>query len=171
MCRTHLASPIPPRFFCIGLLTLAGCAALYDDRCGPEGRDLTTVADILNSAGDTLGYADLQLGETRNESPGARWYIFGTPLRGHTQAARLVPSEDTSSVILPLTGGLGEPDIAIEGESSPYAGAMDFNELFARARTGGLTVVLDTDLPSLGLMALPLVNVIQFNDWGRAHCS
>ena len=28
MCRTHPASPIPLRFFCMGLLTLAGCVGL-----------------------------------------------------------------------------------------------------------------------------------------------
>ena len=59
----------------------------------------------------------------------------------------------------------------MQGESSPYIGPMDFNELFSRARTGGLTVILDTDLNSVGRVALPLDSVLQFSDWSRAHCS
>jgi hypothetical protein len=164
-------SAIRPAPFSLTALLLTGCAALYDDRCGPEGRDVITVADIVSRAGDSLGYADLQLGQIRDSSPSAHWYIFGTRLRGRIQSALLVTSEDTSSVVLQLTGGLAEPDIALEGESSPYTGTVDFDQLFTRARTGGLTVVLDTDLPSLGLVALPLVNVLQFQDWSQAHCS
>jgi hypothetical protein len=157
----------------ISMTLLAGCASLYDDSCGPEGRDVVVVADILESDGDTLGYADLQVGETRRDegNRAVAWYVFGEALRGHIRDARLVTSEDTSDVILQLSGTQLEPDIALNGQSSPYSGPMDFNQLFTRARTGGLTVILDTDLPSMDLMALPLTDVIQFNDWGRAHCS
>jgi hypothetical protein len=174
MRRTILRSPLSAAVFCTGLLTLTGCASLlYDDRCGPEGRDVTTVASRLNAAGDTLVWADLQLGETRGDQPSRSlyWYIYGEPVRGHIQEGRLVASEDTSVVLFPLTGGHEEAYIPLTGQSSPYTGTTDFNQLFTRARTGGLTAVLDTDLPSLGLVALPLVNIIQFNDWGRAHCS
>jgi hypothetical protein len=159
--------------FSLGALLLTGCAALYDDRCGPEGREVDTIATLLRSQSDTLGSADLQLGETRGEEENRSvyWYITGEPLRGHIQDARLVTSEDTSSVILQLTGTEYDPGIAMQGSSSPYVGPMDFNELFTRARTGGLTVILKTDLPSVGAVALQLTNVIQYSDWSRAHCS
>jgi hypothetical protein len=155
----------------LAILGLSGCTALYDDRCGPEGRDVTTAARILTPQADSIGLVSLSMGETREESSRSVWWIiFSEVLRGHLNEARVVPSEDTSVLLLSLSGGPGYGDIIMEGELTPYSGPADFNELFLLASHGRLAVLLQTDLPDRPSIALPL-QVEQFNDWGRAHCS
>ena len=159
---------------CITLFTLPACTSLlYDDRCGPETRDVTIAERIRTPQGDSIGLALLSLLESRVDyvPRSVSWSISGTALRGHIESARLVATEDTGTLLLSLPGGPGEPDVVIEGESTPYIGPTDFNQLFDRANRGGLTVVLETDIADRRVIALPLLEVVQFNDWGRAHCS
>jgi hypothetical protein len=85
------------------------------------------------------------------------------------QTARLAASEGTSSILLELPGVVGGW-AAMEGDLTPYAGPPDFDDLFARAVGDGFTLVLSTDLPARGVVALPLHRPA-FNDWGRPHCS
>jgi hypothetical protein len=93
-------------------------------------------------------------------------------LWGHIQAARIVAPEDTSRLVvsLPLTMGPEDIGIALQGDITSYVGPMSFNELFVRARTGGLTLVLVSDIPGSSVIVLPL-QLFYFNDWGRPHCS
>jgi hypothetical protein len=159
---------------CIAIFTLPGCTSLfYDDRCGPESRDVTIAERIRTPQGDSIGLALLSLGESRADyiPRSVSWSISGDALREHLESARVVATEDTGTLLLSLSGGPGEPDVVIEGQSTPYTGPTDFNRLFDRASHGGLTVVLDTDIPERRVIALPLLEVVQFNDWGRAHCS
>jgi hypothetical protein len=95
-----------------------------------------------------------------------------TDLWGHIQAARIVASEDTSGALLslPLTAGPEDIGIALQGDIAPYAGTLSFDALFVRARTGGLTLVLASDIPGRGVIVLPL-ELFFFSDWGRPHCS
>jgi hypothetical protein len=160
------------RLIWIAILSLSGCLGLiYDDRCGEESRSVHTAARILTPQGDTLGYVTLHLSETHAvESREVVWHVIGEGLRGHIEAARVVASEDTSTVFFSLTGGTAEPDIIITGQLLPYTGPLDFNRLFGRAKTGGLTVVLETDFPGRRTIVLPL-QLEQFLDWDRAHCS
>jgi hypothetical protein len=159
------------RLIWIAILGLNACTSLYDDRCGPESRDVTAGERIRNAQGDSTGLALVSLGESRDESLGksVTWYIFGEVLRGHLQSARLVATEDTSNVLLPLPGVPSDPDIILQGQSSPYPG-HDFNQLFLRATNGGFTLVLETDLAGSPLIVLPL-QVMVFNDWEQPHCS
>jgi hypothetical protein len=55
--------------------------------------------------------------------------------------------ENTGTLLLSLSGGPGKPDVVMEGEFTPYTGPTDFNQLFSRANRGGLTIVLETDIP------------------------
>jgi hypothetical protein len=174
MSRPLSTSAVLHALGCIGIFTLPACTSLlYDDRCGPESRDVTIAERIRTPQGDSIGLVLLSLSESRVDyfPRSVSWYISGTALRGHIESARLVATEDTGTLLLSLPGGAGEPDIVIEGESTPYTGPTDFNQLFDRANRGGLTVVLETDIPDRRVMALPLLEVAQFNDWGRAHCS
>src|SRR5215213_10049666 len=110
------------------------------------------------------------MGQIRDNSSSISWLIFSEDLRGHLDVPRLVASEDTSLLFLELPG-LPPPngtDIILEGELTPYIGPVPFDELFRRAATGGLTIILRTDIPTRPIFALPL-QVEQFNDWGRAH--
>jgi len=163
------AVPLP-----LGLLALAlatGCTALYDDSCGPESRQIAAVGVVMTSPVDTLVQADLQAGESRDpDHRSVYWLIEGAALRNHINRAFLVASEDTSTHLFPLTGGLAAPDYAMEGELSPYTGPVDFNVLYNRFRNGGLTVVLETDLEH-GVLVVPLSTLVEDRDWDRAHCS
>ena len=159
---------------CIAILALPACSGLlYDDRCGPESRDVSTADLIRNTQGDSVGFAILWLGEGRADytPQSVSWSISGNVLRGHINSARLVATENTASSLLPLSGVPAEPDIVIEGNLTPYTGPVAFNQLFDRATRGGLTLVIETDMPDLRVITLPLLQIIQFNDWGRAHCS
>jgi hypothetical protein len=160
---------------CAAILSLAGCTGLlYDDRCGPESRDINIAERIRTAQGDSIGLAGLSLGESRDESTSQSvyWDIWGSFLRGHLESARLVASENTGTTLLSLSGGPAEPpDIVMEGRLVPYTGPVNFNQLFTRARTGGLTIVLETDIAGRQVIAVPLQQIVQFNDWGRAHCS
>jgi hypothetical protein len=174
MSRTVPPSALLHALGCIAILSLSGCNSLlfYDDRCGPEGRDVTTAARILTPQADSIGLVSLSIGETRREE-GSRsvwWLILSEVLRGHLQEARVVPSEDTSGLLLSLSGAPGYGDIIMEGELTPYSGPAEFNELFFRASHERLAVLLQTDLPDRPSIVLPL-QIEQFNDWGRAHCS
>jgi hypothetical protein len=162
---------LAPALPCLAVLGLAGCTSIfYDDRCGEETRNVQSAADLLESQ-DTVVSAVLDVGETRADgSRSVRWTIGGDNLRGHTQGARLVASEDTSVLLFPLPGGPAEPNLSIEGELMPYAGPVPFDQLFERARRSGLTVIVDTDLPGKTSMVLPLQAVI-INDWAQPHCS
>jgi hypothetical protein len=174
MSRPLSPSAVLHALGCIAIFTLPGCTSLlYDDRCGPESRDVTIAERIRTPQGDSIGLALLSLGESRADyiPRSVSWSISGAVLRGHLESARLVASENTDTLLLSLSGGPGEPDIVIEGQSNPYTGPTDFNQLFDRANRGGLTIVLETDIPDRPVIALPLLEVIQFNDWGRAHCS
>jgi hypothetical protein len=172
MHRTGPASAVLRALGCIAIFTLPGCTSLlYDDRCGPEGRDVTSAARILTPQADSIGLVSLSMGETRQEgSRSVWWLIFSETLRGHLQEARVVPSEDPNGLLFSLTGDPGYGDIIMEGELTPYSGPADFNELFLRASHEKLTVLLHTDIPDRPSITLPL-QVEQFNDWGRAHCS
>jgi hypothetical protein len=156
----------------LAVLGLPACTSLlYDDRCGIESRNVGTGARIRTTQGDSMGLAIVSLGESRADgSRSVSWYISGNDLRGHLQSARLVASADTSSHLLPLTGGPGEPDIIITENLMPYAGPVAFDRLFDLARTGGLTVVLETDISGRPIITLPM-QVEVFNDWGKPHCS
>lgn len=154
----------------VAILVLNGCTALYDDRCGPEGRDVSSAARILTPQGDSIGSVSLSMGEIRDSSPSVWWLIFSETLRGHLQEARVVPAEDTSGLLFSLSGGSGYGDIIVEGELTPYSGPVSFNQLFFLASHERLAVLLQTDLPDRPSIVLPL-QVEQFNDWGRAHCS
>jgi hypothetical protein len=174
MSRPLSTSAVLHALGCITLFTLPACTSLlYDDRCGPETRDVTIAERIRTPQGDSIGLALLSLLESRVDyvPRSVSWYISGAVLRGHIESARLVATEDTGTLLLSLPGGPGEPDVVIQGESTPYIGPTDFNQLFDRANRGGLTVVLETDIPDRRVIALPLLEVVQFNDWGRAHCS
>jgi hypothetical protein len=153
------------------MLGLPGCTRLYDDRCGVETRSVQSSAELLSSEEDTVVRTVLDVGETREDgSRSVHWMIGGDNLRGHVEAARLVASEDTSVLFFPLTGGPAEPNLSIEGELTPYAGPVPFDQLFERARRSGLAVVLDTDLRGRASIVLPLQAVI-IQDWGQPHCS
>jgi hypothetical protein len=155
------------------ILSLPACSRgpfIYDDRCGEESRDVTTEQRIRTVGGDSMGYATVILGESRAGYREASWFIFSARLQGHLQEARLVASEDSSSLILPLTGVPYEPEIILQGEMRPYAGPVDFDQVFSRALAGGLTLVLETDLPGFRVIALPL-QVLASHDWSRGHCS
>jgi hypothetical protein len=159
---------------CIAILTLPGCTSLfYDDRCGPESRDVTIAERIRTPQGDSIGLVLLSLSESRVDylPRSVSWYISGTVLRGHLESARLVATENTDTPLLSLPGSPGEPDIVIEGQSNPYTGPTDFNQLFDRANRGGLTIVLETNISDRPVIALPLLEVVQFSDWAQAHCS
>jgi len=159
---------------CITLFTLPACTSLlYDDRCGPESRDVTIAERIRTPQGDSIGLALLSLFESRADyvPRSVSWSISGAALRGHVESARLVATENTGTPLLSLSGGPGEPDLVIDGEFTPYIGPPDFNQLFDRANRGGLTIVLETNIPDRRIIALPLLEVVQFNDWGRPHCS
>jgi hypothetical protein len=174
MHRTGPASAVLHALSCIAILTLPACTSLlYDDRCGPESRDVTIAERIRAPQGDSIGLALLSLGESRADyiPRSVSWSISGAVLRGHLESARVVATEDSGTPLLPLSGGFGEPDIVMEGQSTPYTGPTDFNQLFDRANRGGLTMVLETDIPDRRVIALPLLEVLQFNDWSRAHCS
>jgi hypothetical protein len=71
---------------------------------------------------------------------------------------------------LPLTPGPEDIAFALDGEITPYVGPVSFDEFFVRARTGGLTMVLETDITGSGAIVLPL-QLFVFSDWGRPHCS
>jgi hypothetical protein len=174
MSRQLSTSAVLHALDCIAIFTLSGCTSLfYDDRCGPESRDVTIAERIHTPQGDSIGLALLSLLESRADyvPRSVSWSISGTVLRGHIGSARLVATENTGTPLLPLSGGPGEPDVVIQGELTPYTGPTDFNQLFDRANRGGLTIVLETDIPDRRAIALPLLEVVQFNDWGRAHCS
>jgi hypothetical protein len=152
------------------LLAVAGCGQLfYDDRCGEESRDVSADARILSAEGDSTGYAAVSLGEQRDAAKSIWWFVVSDRLRHHIQTARLVASEDTSSVLVELPGVVGGWS-AMEGDLTPYAGPPNFDDLFARAVADGFTLVLSTDIPGRGVVALPLHRSV-FNDWGRPHCS
>jgi hypothetical protein len=152
------------------LLALSGCAQLfYDDRCGEESRDVGADARIRTPDGDSTGYASVSLGERRGAEKSIWWFVVSDALRNRIQTARLAASEDTSSILLELPGIVGGWT-AMEGDLTPYAGPPDFDDLFARAVGDGFTLVLSTDLPARGVVALPL-HRSGFNDWGRPHCS
>jgi hypothetical protein len=174
MSRPLSTSAVLHALGCIAIFTLPACTSLfYDDRCGPESRDVTIAERIRTPQGDSIGLVVLSLLEGRVDyvPRSVSWFISGAVLRGHTESARLVATEDTGTLLLSLPGGPSEPDVVIEGESTPCIGPTDFNQLFDRANRGGLTVVLETDIPDRRVIALPLLEVVQFNDWGRAHCS
>jgi hypothetical protein len=169
MSRTHPALLLPA-LICI-TIPLSGCAALYDDTCGVESRSVDVFERIPGVQRDSIGYASLQIGETREAGTrNIRWMIGGTDLRGRLHSARLVASEDTSYLLVPVSGGPAEPDIAIDGGIMPYAGPVSFDELFDRIRTGKLTLILETDLNSSPLVAVPLLHA-DFQDWSQPHCS
>lgn len=154
------------------LLPACGTLGLYDDRCGDESREVTADARILTAQSDSIGYAWVTLVESRGEerSRSIAWYVVSRSLRGHVGPARLVASEDTSLRLLPLPGAVGAEDVALEGDTMPYAEQQSFDELFVRARTGGFTLILPTDLPSVRVIALQL-QLLMFGDWARPHCS
>jgi hypothetical protein len=143
----------------------------YDDRCGEESRHVSAAALILTPEGDSTGYAHISLGEQRGGVQSIWWFVESTVLRDHIQAAHLVASEDTSSSLRALPGVVGGlTATALEGTLRPYTGPPDFDDLFARAVGDGFTLVLSTDLPARGVVALPL-HRSEFYDWGRPHCS
>jgi hypothetical protein len=158
----------------VAVLLLPACTALYDDRCGDESRDVYANTRMPNAQGDSTGYAQVGLGGHRVREPrqSVSWYVMRTDLWGHIQAARIVASEDTGSVLLslPLTAGPEDIGIALQGDIAPYVGTLSFDQLFLRARAGGLTLVLASDIPDRGVIVLPL-QLFSFSDWGRPHCS
>jgi hypothetical protein len=152
------------------LLAVTGCGHLfYDDRCGEESRDVSADARILSAEGDSTGFTSVSFGEHRGGEPSIWWFVVSDGLRNHIQTARLVASEDRSSVLVDLPGIVGGWS-AMEGDLTPYVGPPDFDDLFARAVGDGFTLVLSTDLPGRAVIALPLHRSV-FNDWGRPHCS
>jgi hypothetical protein len=153
-------------------LALSGCAALYDDTCGVESRSVGVLETIPGVQGDSIGYVSVRVGESREPgSRSIRWMIGGADLRGHLHSARLVASEDTSHLLVPVSGVPGETDIAIDGGILPYVGPVGFDELFDRTRTGKLTLILETDIAGRPFIAVPLVHVADFQDWSQPHCS
>jgi hypothetical protein len=174
MSRPLSTSAVLRALGCIAIFTLPACTSLfYDDRCGAESRDVTIAERIRTPQGDSIGLALLSLFESRADyvPRSVSWSISGAVLRGHLESARVVATEDAGTPLLSLSGGPGEPDVVMEGESTPYTGPPDFNQLFDRANSGGLTVILETDIPDRRVIALPLLEVVQFNDWERPHCS
>jgi len=152
------------------LLAVAGCGQLfYDDRCGEESRNVGASAHILSAEGDSTGYTFVSFGEQRGSEPYVWWFVVSDGIRNHIQTARLVASENRSSVLVELPGIVGGWS-AMEGDLTPYVGPPDFDDLFARAVGDGFTLVISTDLPGRGVIALPLHRSV-FNDWGRPHCS
>ena len=174
MRRTLAAPAVLHTLTCIAALSLSACNSapfFYDDRCGPVSRDVSAAQSIPNAAGDSLGQVWITLVESRDpDIQRAYWYVSGEFLRGHLESARLVATGDTT-LLLPLPGSPSGPDLIITGQLDPYTGPVDFNQLFNRATHGGLTIVLATSIPDRRVVTLPLVQVVQFNDWGRAPCS
>jgi hypothetical protein len=154
------------------LLGLSACTALYDDRCGFESRDVSVSERIGTAQGDSIGFAYVSLAQSREESLGksASYIIESTDLLGHLGSARLVAAEDTANLLLPLPGTPYEPNLALQSGPNPYVATANFNELFLRARHGGLSMVIETDLASFQQIVLPL-QLEQFSDWDRPHCS
>src|SRR5438046_1233666 len=99
----------------IASFSLSGCTGLlYDDRCGVESRYVMGFGVMFTTNGDTLGTAQVDIGESREDgSRSVSWSIAGNRLRGHIESARLVTTEAPDSVLLPLAGGPAEPDIII----------------------------------------------------------
>lgn len=159
---------------CIAFLGLSACNAgtfFYDDRCGPESREVGNLELIRSTDGDSAGLVQVSLGEVREPGTAhAWWFVEGEFFRGHLESARLVAKEDTSVHLLELTGGPAEPDYIINGTLDPYTGPVDFGQLFERGAKGGFTVVLETDFPARPVIVVPL-HLEWFNDWSRAHCS
>ena len=148
MLRKDLKAAVFPALSCVATLTLTACTSLlYDDRCGLESRNVVAFGVMFTANGDTLGRAQVDLAESEEEgSQSLSWMIAGERLRRHISSARLVPTEAPESSLLSLTGGPAEPDIIIDGMLQPYIGPVGFNQLFERARTGALSIVLETDL-------------------------
>lgn len=93
MVRKDLYTAVFRSLSCVAILTLSGCTSLlYDDRCGLESRNVVAFGVMFTTKGDTLGTAQVDLGETQEEdSQSLSWMIAGERLRGHLTSARLVP--------------------------------------------------------------------------------
>jgi hypothetical protein len=128
-------------------------------------------AAILALEGDSIGFAQVTLVESRAHVPGRSisWYVTSPGLRGHITDARLVAAEDTSSHLLSLPAGGATHDIALWGDFTPYTGSADFNDLFDRAVAGHLTMVLPTDIPDREVIVVPLQRST-YNNWRPVAC-
>lgn len=155
----------------------AGCVPLlYDDRCGPESRTTAARGDILDPAGKRIGTTEVVLTEIRGgPRPRNLSAIFMGPAYGdpgplsrHVEGVRLLARGDTLLREFVYRHANQHEIIWVETES--VRDAAEFETLKRAVGSGGATVEIDSDLPGMARLRVPLRHP-QRSDWSRAHCS
>ena len=156
---------------------VSGCVpVLFDDRCGPETRKTEVRGDFIDPAGVRIGYSVLTLLETRGgDVPRQLNAIFmgpsygdPGPLRHHIVTVHLVGPADTVLRAFPVEYFNEHEIIKVPPET--VHDAAEFDALRRWFRAGEATLLIDTDLPGMQRLRVPLP-LQAATGWSRAHCS
>ena len=97
------------------------------------------------------------------------WYLESELLRGRIESAELA-SSITGELLMSLPVRAGPDDIALQGSAEQYAGVVSFDRFFARARTERVVPALETTVPGLPRVELPL-QLYRCQPWSQPFCS
>jgi hypothetical protein len=166
------------RYWCtVGALALTGCVPLlFDDRCGPETRATVVRGDIRDTAGARIGSAEVSLTEIRGDSQPRQLrailmgpaYANPGPLSRRVVRVRLLGRADVVLREFPFRHANEHEIIWVPGEFVPDA--AEFEALERRFTAGEAVLELETDLPGMARLRVPLP-LRSAGGWSRAHCS
>ena len=156
----------------LGLGVMSQSCLVFDDRCGERSRDVGLTGRLPNPDDPAAGFVQLTLVETETTEPrqSGYWLLIDESLRGHVTAARLRGTDGRLLVELEVEPTNPSSQVTYQGQLAPYNGLVSFADLYSRAASNQVTIVVRTDVAGRDSLGA-LLRVVGSNPWQQPHCS